>query len=75
MVALWIVVGILTAIVLLLLYVVVRLNKYIAALEGTWESQVDRVDNLQDSMQRALKENLFKDGTLKKPLIGVDEMQ
>jgi predicted Holliday junction resolvase-like endonuclease len=59
--------------VLILIYVVVRLNKYIGGLEETTEIYTDRVDNLQDAMQRALKENLFKDGTLKKPLVSVDE--
>jgi hypothetical protein len=52
----------------------VCLNKYIAGLEETTEEYTDRVDNLQDALQRALKENLFKDGSLKKPLVSADDM-
>lgn len=63
-----------TLLLIALIYVVVRLNKYIGGLEDGIESYTDRVDNLQDTMQRALKENLFKDGTIKKPLVSVDEM-
>lgn len=65
----------LTLVVIGLIYVVVRLNKYIASLEETTERYTDHVDNLHDTMARALKENLFKDGTIKKPLVSVDDQQ
>lgn len=61
------------AAVALTIYIVVRLNKYIVSLEETVERYSDQVDNLQDSLQLALKEKLFKDGTVKKPLVSVDE--
>lgn len=71
---LYILIVFLILLVVVLIYVVIRLNKYIAGLEESHEMEISRVDNLQDSMQRALKESLFKDGTLKKPLVSVDEM-
>lgn len=65
--------GINILVTIALIYVVIRLNKYIGTLEETTDGYTDRVDNLQDSMQLALKENLFKDGTLKKPLVSADD--
>lgn len=63
-----------TLVSILAIYVVVRLNKYIGNLEETTDENIERTDNLQQTMQKALKEDLFRDGTIRGPLVSKDDM-
>lgn len=50
-----------------------RLNKYIQKLEEAYDMQIDRVDNLEDTLRTAIKENYLKPNmTIQKPLIPND---
>lgn len=65
-----------TLVSLLAIYIVIKLNKYIAILEGTIEEQIDRADSLHKALQTALKQDLLLlDGSMKKPLVSKEDLE
>jgi len=67
----WVLISILFLIVLFLVYIIWRLNKYISyVLEDKIEELEDRINQLEQSLKIALGENLIREnGRIKKPYV------
>lgn len=61
-------------IIFISLWMIWRLNLYVASLEDTVDELVAKVETLQASLQKAVKNNMIdSDGNFKTPLVELDD--